>query len=817
MSKIKQKLELLEEINKYAPIIKDINGIANRVIVDEEEKNSLLNLTKKIEKWKQKLSNPKFEVAIIGLEKAGKSTMANALLNKNFLPEAKARCTFTTATIESDDSKDEAVIEFYTKSEFLSRFNGLCEKIKLDKLDFDALTLYELQLLVKEKDYYQKPKELLDIEIMVKNKETLNSFIGKKNEVFEENIQDNVKPYIVDEDRSMAVKSITIKSTELKDMQDLIIYDVPGFDSPTKLHLEQAKKYADEADVIIMMVSIAERVSFLDAQVDFLNQTAKDGVSLIDKTITVASRWDGHIIPNDKDGSTNEITEYMDILHDQLKQFNIYREENVFMVNPRGYLEKNGKIEQKIALPKLESVNLDDGFENFRNRLSEFFKYDALKALNDTIKKDINSIQNFLIDFKRKHNIEHNEAKLREDEYNLKKGYKDLKSKELLDKVVLYKDSIQNQGDYNINEDLKSEIHTKWIEILKITDNKRENDTKKISNEGIERVGHYNSKTREHLYRQSLRLLTELVSGTLIDKDKAITDQFKKDTIQLFGIKNNTELSLKLETELEQIMGRYAYDEKSYKPLMSRFINDVFKLLISYPIPSNREGERIKAFKEMKLGIESLLLFDKDNYENEAEFGIYEKYLVKKMLVQYEDTTIDKINSELEKYKKYFQKKINISELAEDIKGIKLSPKRLSKILEDKKKNFEDIAKDGIIKMMKESKSKNSLDELIDYANEATSYKEVQIEINKDLDNLQMILSDVVLKAMMIEKPFLDSLNTQIESIRLDLTDEKNSILDKFMDINIQTLDRENYHRISGDPELNQRISNILSSIEEIK
>ncbi len=824
MSKIKNKIELLEEINKFVPIIDGINSVSNRIIKNDEEKSDLVKITKSIEKWKKKLSNPKFEVAIIGLEKAGKSTIANALLNEDFLPSAEARCTFTTATIESDPEKDEAVVEFYTKDEFNERFDALCEKIKLPKLNFDALSSTEFNVIVKEQEYHTIPNEVKDIKIMLENKESLSELTGKPIKLISSNIKEEVKPFIVSEDKSMAVKSIAIKSTELKELKDIIIYDVPGFDSPTKLHLEQATKYTDEADVVIMMVSIANAVSFVDSQVNFLNQTAKNGVSIIDKTIVIASKFDTKILNGNKEDSESRINDSIELLKNELKKYNIYREENVFKVSPQGYLEKNGKIEAgvivngkktyHVALPNLESVSMNDGFDEFRVRLDEFFKTDALKALNDTVIRDIKRVEIFISEFKTKHNIDKNEAKLKNELYDIKKEYIKSKKSDLINLVVNQKIEIKEKGNFSIPEELENEISSKWIEQLRITDEKRIESIKEISTEGAEMFLSYNTKTRTELYKNSLKLITKLVSDVVITKDKEIINKFISDIEKSFNIKGNNNLTPLLRNELEKIMGIYAYDERSYKPLLARFLNDIFKLLITHPIQSNSKGQRMEAFENIIPSIESILPFDKKNYENESELGIYEKTLVKKMLVQYEDFSLDMIKEKLEGYHDYFQQ-IDIPSLAKDIQNINISPKGLEKIFDKQKENFKDKTKDVIVNIIKSSKSKNAKQFLVEYANEATTYEEVQKEINKDLDNLKDIVSNVLLKAMMIEKPFLDSLNTQVEAIRIDLLDD-DSVLNKFMDTNIEELDRENYNSISGDPELNKKILNIINQIESI-
>ena len=262
-------------------------------------------------------------------------------------------------------------------------------------------------------------------------------------------------------------------------------------------------------------------------------------------------------------------------------------------------------------------------------------------------------------------------------------------------------------------------------------------------------------------------------------------------------------------------MGIHSYDEKSYRPLMTRFLNDIFKVIIDNPITKNKDGQRIKAFQLVEDNIISLFPYDKENYENEMELGIYEKTLIKKILVQYEELSLEKIKEKLNSIKDNLEKKINIDVLAKEIKNIDISFEALERSIDTHKNTLKNKSKDAIIGMINSTKPKNNLELLLTYAKEATTYEEVQEEINKDLELLEDIISNILLNAMMIEKPFIDSLNTQIEAIRRDLNDD-NSDLKRFMDINIEILDKENYDRCAGDPELNQKISDIITKIENI-
>jgi ribosome biogenesis GTPase A len=58
-------------------------------------------LSKQLSKQIKKLKNNEFHVAIVGLEKSGKSTFLNAWLGCDILPNQAERCTYTTTEIRS--------------------------------------------------------------------------------------------------------------------------------------------------------------------------------------------------------------------------------------------------------------------------------------------------------------------------------------------------------------------------------------------------------------------------------------------------------------------------------------------------------------------------------------------------------------------------------------------------------------------------------------------------------------------------------------------------------------------------------------------
>ena len=149
------KLEILKYVEKYTDILDEIGNIKDRVLIEDSSKNLFNKINNKLNSRKARLKKPKFEVAIIGLEKAGKSTFANALLKDDYLPQAPNRCTYTTTTIESSKENNRATISFYTKNEFLESFQATCKDIELQNIDFETITLDSFEKILHISIYFK--------------------------------------------------------------------------------------------------------------------------------------------------------------------------------------------------------------------------------------------------------------------------------------------------------------------------------------------------------------------------------------------------------------------------------------------------------------------------------------------------------------------------------------------------------------------------------------------------------------------------------------------------------------------------------------
>lgn len=805
------KLEILKYVEKYTDILDEIGNIKDRVLIEDSSKDLFSKINNKLKSRKERLKKPKFEVAIIGLEKAGKSTFANALLKDDYLPQAPNRCTYTTTTIESSKENNRATISFYTKNEFLESFQATCKDIELQNIDFETITLDSFEKILQEKSaLFQNSNNADDIRAIIKNRDDIKKYLDKSNEIIESNIKNSIKPFIVDEKIARAVKNINILSNEFKDFDDMVLYDVPGFDSPTKFHMEQAKKYLLRADVVILLVSIADNVSFTKMLADYIKDVKdEDGTTLKRKLIIGATKFDFHIHGN-KDEDLKGIEERKELLIKECKKFDIYKEENFFLTSPLSYLEGLKAMNSDKAHSKIINLGLDDGVLDIRNRVVDFFNNEAIDVLKDAIAIDVQECKTFLLEFRKNNNTEDLHEKINEEEYDLKIKKINEISKQLLDIVVDKQKFVKEQNDFNIQKSIIEKMETIWLDQIKISDEKRESLIKEITQDNTEKVGEFQSKLRPVIYAKSLELMKKMIAEAIEDKSFNVINNFKDEILKVFNI--NSEKENKLKEKLSEIIDKHSYNSKSYEPLLDRFLIDIFKIMIEYPIATSKNDERFKAFKESEQSIESLLVFD-DSYDRELG-SLYAQSLVKKILVHYEDIQFEDIKNKLIQYKDLFVHNLSIDDLASSLMNKKISLRTLDNFIEKSKDKLKNLVADSIIHNISEFAPKNIYAELFDNAQKSHTYIQVQEEINKDIDLLKEIISNIVLKAAKIEKPFINSLNNQIESIRIDLNSDE-SELKKLIDINIRFIARDEYNNLKNDPILNEIIKNISIKIKD--
>ena len=182
---------------------------------------------------------------LLFLNRTGKSSLINSYLNcPHLLPTGIGRCTYTAIEILPSEKLDEEliVIEYFNQREFeeiIEINRNLLDECE-PKKDYNLIALQaekrELEDCLNDENF---------CELLGKGKEE-KKFNKSDLEAAKQLLNDKV----ADVKHSRALKNITIYTSQFS-MKKVLIYDLPGFDSPTKIHKELAIKRCKSADVIV--------------------------------------------------------------------------------------------------------------------------------------------------------------------------------------------------------------------------------------------------------------------------------------------------------------------------------------------------------------------------------------------------------------------------------------------------------------------------------------------------------------------------------------------------------------------------------------
>ncbi len=647
MSIFNSKKELYQKVLNTKNIFDEISKIS--ILKTQEEKDKFKELNKKLSDWVDRLKDERFKIALIGTTSSGKSTFANALLQNDLLPEDDKTTTYTSASIESSD-KDEVVIEFYRESEFKDKFQELLRFLKIENENFDTINDYKIFELLKE-EWQKSSSYSSEIKEILKDKEEIRKHLDKDTIYLKIVSKDEIKDYITKPAIARAVKKITIYSSKFQGMRDLIIFDVPGFDSPTRLHKEQAERFMKDSEIVVLVHGYGTNSDLNESQVNMLTSTKDEfGNLLSNKMIVVGNKIDKEI-SNNQEEAKEKIRKLSKDLIDSLKKYNVYKEKNFIPVSAKGFLEEKGIIQGNEITTKLKNLNISNGFEEFHKRLKEVLSDDALEVLNRVVEKVLSESRDFLTGFAKDYNPKFDEKKKQIDFSKLVDEEWERVKLNLKRKLNDKKLEIGNKS-YNINNDITEQVSQKWI--LKITEKVKDyiKEQKIATTSGKDSITSpttINDGVRAAIYKESLEYIIQL-STDVIDKDtqnevESIFDLLKESIFKEINIPQNTLDELRI--KFDSITTPYQYQRNSYRPLINRFLDSIFEVIVLARVGSKARKEKFKKYEDSILGLLHITRKYDDSKDNNFEQDIIQNILIQKENVKLEGIAFDNLLSKL--------------------------------------------------------------------------------------------------------------------------------------------------------------------------
>ena len=836
------KEELSKVLNGLDGIKKNLRELNNYTSISDFLKD-LSKYENKLKKYYEKFEKNLIEIAISGPEKAGKSAFANALIGKELLPSKKERATYiTTMVVYGKEPKVE--IEFYTEEEF----NNYVLQTLLKGAGFENYHKFTIDNVEELKGELEEIKEqnpkfydLLkskrydkEIEEIINNKEKILEHLGSERKEFvnKDASMSNYDKYITDKGISRAVKHIKIYTPTLEKIPNVILYDLPGFDSPTVIHSEFTERMLKEVDAIIYLRKFSEP-SLKGHELDIFDKVKEeDGLAVKEKLFFFLTQVDTA-------KTKEEIDETIEKFVKDLKEWNLFRSKQMIVAGSAlAYMAKKKIVntrEAQRALEDLEKLGVSDGIEELLNRLEEYNRTERRRILEDRVKTVLKNLKIFL------ERVYTEVSDLSQKDETVRALEMKDRIKEKLKEVNQNLDSYINEimEELRKNKELSNMILEKYRVNLTMIDEKRRKALMLKVRSGTytpsEKVERYNQSVREELIKEINEKIHKLPEEVVINKQNEVKEKVIEIVLDTFKPDKRQEFREKLSSFIDENLKNYLSEIYGIKVVFLRFIGGFMELLITYPKSST---DRLRAFHDI---MDDIVLvssaFSKDNEQNPllavslSPENMSEEELKEEILSRIRWGIMD-IPNPLEKNRiknaldtlpvhklrelylrlKQNEEKVSVDEFEKIVARVKVEETVSMDMEGNKHKKPSEYLREFLEKKKKElEKQKDLINQTIEDADR---------EIEKDLEDFKNIIERVLIHAINPEKTFEIVVKDFVNKLKEILAGKEG---DKFFNENLKLIYYTEFQKMDNikemvhlAKEISDKITNLTNLIEEI-
>lgn len=588
--------------------------------VPSKLKEALLQEVEPARRQLERLKKREFRIAVVGLEKAGKSTFINAWLECDLLPAKGGRCTFTTTQIYSVANESEQRLEVQTRTE--AQFMKLLEDLHKSEAKEDLKTIQANEITLQQ----------------VRRDGNLTLPFSRL-----EDIAEPLKKYVADEQYAHAVLEARLYTNKLAQADGIVFYDVPGSDSGLAKHVDEAQQMLSDCDAVIVIQRFR---SIRDAELQIIKFTehGDKNIAIADKLFVFLSHIDSlgseealktHIEEASKDWSNRANLPSRRIVPGSAGAYlilnNLAGEQTRLEIGNASTIR--AKLEDLTGIKDADALSKDaTGIPEIKNRIFNYINTERVSVLKKrceaSITKILGSSEEIYRLVSQRYSENPEEAKQLEEERRRilftewwHQKWEQIKA----DLQTFYDSSVINKGS-KLTGNSSSSINKFRERYLQVVINEmqtlreeafRKKDTifAANSNPVFDRTN-ANFRWREDLYGDVSKALSRISSQLAIE--------LQDEALKLVGYMTN------LLWESKQVKARLIGDtnehflnrlENSLSVLFLRFARPVAEALIRGPLHSDTRNEIIK-----NLGVDIEIV---DNYYSgeEAAFTVLKRYV----------------------------------------------------------------------------------------------------------------------------------------------------------------------------------------------
>ena len=607
------------------------DGTFNKILNEIDSEHLVINGSEreKLEECKNankrildKLNSREFTVSVVGLEKAGKSTLGNALIKSMVLPEYSERCTYTTTEIRSGNT-DVAEVYFYTREEFNKNFKMLLNEVEYpDTVDFATMTLEAFQRYWQAVETHPKLYDIFkvhggttaeDIKTMLEGKQKILPLLGRAPKNFGSDAWNNgeefneFKSYITGisgknadgtanrEPYPYAVKNVIIRSTQLADMSHLVLYDVPGFDSPTALHKKQTEKMLKESDAIILVTNIGGNPNLSGPQLTMLRKERDpDGINLSEKAFVFGNKMD--TAPSVETARNN----FAVLRKESVNKYQIAASNHIIGGSARAYLEKEGFIGGDAASKKMDEWHLDYGVKELLEKMQDYYDNDRFAVLKKRAENTLSETRKILQETSDKYKT----GEFTDSDFGMEIML-EIQSK--LSKFIqkanpvakTYNEQIISEAPFT--NALKNDIENIYPFVndenghLKLIQEMEDNSA--IDPDKVYSATTIDGNVREKLGKNFVENIVKSASKLTLDKQTFLRQTLIDEFLKIMGMEDSTPYKEELTESVNKLFADMLIEggsECNFNSLVERFVNTLIQTVIGYPFASEERRNKVK-------------------------------------------------------------------------------------------------------------------------------------------------------------------------------------------------------------------------------